>query len=218
MTSPSDEIWNELSIGEPFLGYVWMQLIEQCKDHDAYVRYLILLYNIICASVPLTEEAHHQCEQDPMLSFNGALTNYYSEHICEEMDHDRWLLEDLKTLGVNSHSVNKWNPQVAKLVGSQYYWVRHVHPVILLGYVLVLEGHPPTLEQCERLQAAHGIPKAGLRTLRHHAVVDVKNHIVHLRHLIDTLPLSPEQFRQISMNATDTLFVLINMMNGLLTK
>ena len=32
----------------------------------------------------------------------------------------------------------------AALVGAQYYWIRHVHPVALLGYVMLLEGYPPS--------------------------------------------------------------------------
>ena len=34
-------------------------------------------------------------------------------------------------------------PAVAALVGAQYYWVLHHHPVALLGYIGLLEGYPP---------------------------------------------------------------------------
>ena len=32
---------------------------------------------------------------------------------------------------------------VATLVGAQYYWLRHVHPVSLLGHMAVMEGYSP---------------------------------------------------------------------------
>ena len=35
-------------------------------------------------------------------------------------------------------------PSVAGLVGSQYYWILHHHPVAFLGYVALMEGYPPT--------------------------------------------------------------------------
>ena len=34
--------------------------------------------------------------------------------------------------------------QVATLVGAQYYWLRHYHPISLLGHMMVMEGCPST--------------------------------------------------------------------------
>ena len=48
------------------------------------------------------------------------------------------------------------SPTVAALVGAQYYWIEHVHPVGLLGYVLLLEGWPPTPETVEELRRRTG--------------------------------------------------------------
>ena len=36
------------------------------------------------------------------------------------------------------------SPKVAAMVGAQYYWLRHYHPVSLLGHITAIEGyHPP---------------------------------------------------------------------------
>lgn len=75
------------------------------------------------------------------------LATYLERHVDEERQHDDWLLEDLAELGVAREDV--WgripSPNIAALVGSQYYWMRHYHPVALLGYIAVLEGRPPSV-------------------------------------------------------------------------
>ena len=55
------------------------------------------------------------------------------------------------------------SPTVAALVGSQYYWIFHYHPVALLGFVaLFVEGHPPTPQLIEVLNERTGFPPRGV--------------------------------------------------------
>ncbi len=214
-TPRSEQIWHELALARPFLGRVWSQLLDGFSDHELFARYLGTLYTIVCASVPLMEEASRVCREHPEFGFDGALADYFAEHIIEERDHDRWLMEDLRSIGASSNPDIYWSGYVARLVGSQYYWVHHVHPVLLLGYILVLEGHPPTSEDCTKLHEIKGIPSIGLRTLQHHAVVDTDEHILNLRALLDELPLTREQNRRLRENALHTLFGLVHVLHSL---
>jgi len=83
-------------------------------------------------------------------------------------------------------------PAVAALVGAQYYWVLHHHPVALLGYIGLLEGFPPSPGMIEDLRARTGYPADAFRTLVAHAELDPR-HGDELFELVDTLPLTPEQ-------------------------
>ena len=61
------------------------------------------------------------------------------------------------------------SPTVAALVGSQYYWIFHFHPVALLGYIAVLEGYPPSMAMIDQLEAGTGYPREAFRTMIAHA-------------------------------------------------
>ena len=55
------------------------------------------------------------------------------------------------------------SPTIAALVGSQYYWVRHVHPVGLLGYIAMFEGYPPSRLDIDRVQEITGYGSGAFR-------------------------------------------------------
>jgi hypothetical protein len=92
---------------------------------------------------------------------------------------------------------------VAKLVGMQYYWIRHHEKLALLGYIAALESYPPSTSMLDRLNAVHSLPEAALRTLRVHAAVD-PSHIDRLAETVDALILSDAQMKLITRNAIDT--------------
>ena len=43
------------------------------------------------------------------------------------------------------------------VVGAQYYWILHYHPVALLGWIGLLEGYPPAPEMLDELMARTGL-------------------------------------------------------------
>ena len=100
---------------------------------------------------------------------------YLERHIEEERGHDEWLLEDLEALGVSRAEVRTRAPadSTARAVGAQYYWIRHDHPVALLGYVAVVEGRPPSVAFLDEIVARTGLPSSAFRTLYRHAESDV---------------------------------------------
>ena len=179
--------------------------------HDVpYVDYLILLHTVVRASVPLMREAVERLEAivhgDPLAD---GLRAYLEQHIEEEAGHDEWLLEDLETIGVHRRQVLSTfpSPHVAAAVGAQYYWIRHYHPVTLLGYIAVLEGDPPAPTTIRAWSDRTGFPPAAFRTLERHAAVD-PIHNEDLDALIDALPLSERDVTCICTSALATLMSL----------
>jgi hypothetical protein len=172
--------------------------------------YLFVIHSIIRASVPLMEAAR---ERAGMLAKNDSvarsLTKYFGQHVNEERHHDDWLLEDLGELGISPEAV--WSrmpsPTVASMVGSQYYWIYHHHPVALLGYIAVLEGNPPVESQVAEVIERTGLPERAFRTFIKHARLD-PHHRDDLNLALDAMPLSREQETLIAMSALETQHLL----------
>lgn len=168
-----------------------------------FPSFLILLNQIMRASVPLMEAALAQSQRlagsDPVA---GSLVEYYEKHIDEERDHDVWTLNDLESIGLRSADILRLTPlpAVAQFVGSQYYWVQHHHPVALLGYIAVLEGSPPSVEHIERLKRVTGYPDDLLRTYAFHGRVD-PHHTDDLNRALDAMPLTDWHRGLIGMSA-----------------
>jgi hypothetical protein len=170
---------------------------------DRYLSYLRTMHTVLRASVPLMELAASRCtdlaDRDPAA---GPLRAYLVEHIAEERHHDAWIAEDLRATGADPGTLSSAQPTpvVAALAGAQYYWINHHHPVCLLGYIAVLEGHAPPPGLAARLQSMTGYPAEAFRTLSHHADVDGA-HTAQLYRLLDSLPLSASQDSAVGVSA-----------------
>ncbi len=153
--------------------------------------------------MPLTEAALTRSRE---LSDTDALAvhlaAYLEEHVDEEHGHDETLLDDLERVGVDRASAvaRMPSPAVAALVGSQYYWISHYHPVAFLGFVALMEGYPPTPELIEVLIARTGFPLDAFRTYVEHADLD-PGHRDHLDRTIDSLPLTAENESALGVSA-----------------
>jgi hypothetical protein len=152
--------------------------------------------------VPLTEAA---LEQAQALPDQGALAQYLAEHVDEELGHDETLLGDLEVLGVDRPSVLERipSPDVAALVGQQYYWIFHFHPMAFLGFVAVMEGYPPAPELIEVLIERTGFPREAFRTYMEHAELD-PGHRDHLDRTLDALPLDARNEAALGVSAIAT--------------
>jgi hypothetical protein len=168
-------------------------LVEHPRLTELWPEYLIAQHQIIRATVPLTkvaaERAKDRIDAEPVAS---ELAAYLDEHVGEELGHDDDLLADLEALGVDREAVLARipSPAVASLVGSQYYWIFHHHPIAFLGFVALMEGSPPTPELIRELMARTGHPAEGFRTFAEHGDLD-PGHRDHLDRTIDSLPLTP---------------------------
>lgn len=174
---------------------------------DLYPEYLFSSHCIARASIPLMQTARERAlaigKGDPV---GVALATYLEGHMVEEMGHDEWFLEDLEMLGWDRHSVLARPPSatVASLVGAQYYWILHYHPVALLGFLTALESHPPSRSLIDELIARTGHPPKAFRTLIEHADLD-PHHEKELYGLLDDLSLTPEQSAVLGLSGIHTL-------------
>lgn len=182
---------------------------ERIKQHTAlaelYPEYLILLHMIIRASMSLLSSAAERARNiDDQLS--DALSTYFAAHMLEEEGHDEWVLDDLKVLGIDAAAVLARMPPwpVAAMVGSQYYWINHHHPVALLGYIAVLEGYPAKPEDIDAMIERTGLPAAAFRTWEKHAALD-PGHTRELDELLNSLLLGPHELSCVSISGLTTV-------------
>ncbi|HSS79821.1 MAG TPA: iron-containing redox enzyme family protein [Gaiellaceae bacterium] len=181
-------------------------LVEHPRLGELWPEYLILQHQIIRATVPLTEAALVRSQElegvDPLAE---PLARYLQEHVDEELGHDETLIGDLELLGIDRATVfaRMPSPAVAGLVGSQYYWILHYHPVAFLGFVALMEGYPPTPDLIDELVERSGHPRAAFRTYTEHAELD-PGHRDHLDRTIDALPLDASHEAAIGISAIAT--------------
>jgi heme oxygenase-like protein len=201
--SPGRDLRRKLRLVVPPFAEVGDRLIAHPRVADLYPEYLFTSHCVIRASVPLMETARDRARaaaaDDPVCA---RLAPYLDEHIAEEADHDAWLLDDLEVVGRPRAEVlaRPPMPAVAALVGAQYYWVLHHHPVALLGYIGLLEGFPPSPAMIAQLRRRTGFPGDAFRTMVAHAELDPR-HGDELFVLVDTLPLTPEQSAVMGLSA-----------------
>lgn len=187
----------------PVLHGTGWRFLTHPRVADLYPEYLFTMYCIVRASVPLMEAAARCAravsDRDPVAH---GVASYLEHHLPEERDHDEWLLEDAETLGIDRAAFLTRPPSatVAALVGAQYYWALHHHPVALLGYLILLEGYPPRPDDVEALRARTGHDPAAFRTLLVHAELD-PHHGDELDRTLDALPITSAQRSLLGMSA-----------------
>jgi pyrroloquinoline quinone (PQQ) biosynthesis protein C len=172
---------------------------------SSIINHLVLLHQITRASVPLMETAHAEClrrEDEPVCA---GLASYLLKHIEEERHHDDWTLDDLEAAGIDRRRVLEVMPaaNVAALVGAQYYWVKHHHPVAILGYMIMLEVNAPEQDTILEMKRRTGLPDALFRSHMLHAELD-PHHQAELFQLVDDLGLSEHQVRLVAESALHT--------------
>src|SRR5262245_57722063 len=175
-----------------------------------YPEFLFRNHAVIRTSVPLMRTALLTCRSqfssDPL---TPGLVSYLEQHIPEEMHHDDWILEDLETLGfVRAEILARIPPVSASLLaGAQYYWILHVHPVALLGYIAVLEGTPPDADYFARVFRRASIPEAAASNIFRHARLDPR-HRDDLDAALDALPLTDYHHSLLGISAFQTIGAL----------
>jgi hypothetical protein len=186
------------------------QLWSHPRLREIYPEFLFRNHSVIRCSVPLMKAAAERCEtmldREPIAE--GMLT-YFRKHIPEETGHDDWVLDDLETLGYKREEVLKRipPPSAAALAGAQYYWIRHVHPVAMLGFIAVLEGTPPDVEFFEQTADRIGVPRRAFSNLLLHGKLDPQ-HRDDLNHALDALPLTEDHHNLMAISAFQTVALL----------
>jgi hypothetical protein len=215
----SRRLRGKLELVLPALLATGRRLISHPGLHGIYPEFLVMTHGIIRASVRLMETALTTARALPNDQVAVLLADYLEHHIPEERGHDDWLLTDLESIGVPREQVLSRvpSPTIAALVGSQYYWVQHVHPVGLLGYIAMFECYPPARQDIDRVQAATGYGPEAFRTLLLHADLDIHHGDV-LDDLLDSLPLTEQQRTLMGLSAISSVQLMTQARQELLDR
>jgi hypothetical protein len=219
VTTESRRLRNKLELVLPGMLATGRRLIGHPELRGIYPEFLVMTYGIVRATVPLMETALTTARTLPDDQVAALLADYLEHHIPEERGHDDWLLADLESIGVPRDQVLRRipSPAIAALVGSQYYWVQHVHPVVLLGYMAMFEGYPPARQDIDQMQAATGYGPEAFRTHLFHADLD-PHHGDDVDDLLDSLPLTEQQRTLIGLNAIASVQLITQAQQELLDR
>ncbi len=207
METPSQRLRSKLDLAYPALSAHAERIWSSPSVRELYQAYLIVMHMVVRSAVPLLQGALDQARRRSSSDNVAAgLVSYFDRHICEESGHDTWLLEDLKATGIDATEPLRRIPssRVATLVGAQYYWLRHHHPVSLLGHIAVVEGYHPPAGFANRLRNLTGYSKEAFRAIERHETLDIL-HKRDLYELIDSLPLQREHEKLLGMSALHTV-------------
>jgi hypothetical protein len=212
VTSNSQMLRVAIALGSPALTAASARLWRPAGLRGRYPEYLRVMHSVIRATAPLLSAARDRSAE----LGERRLARYFDEHLDEETGHDEWLRQDLAALGEDPDEPLRRPPgaNVAALVGAQYYWLHHYHPVCLLGYIAVLEGNPPTTELIDHLERATGYPPECFETMRSHAVLDI-GHRRDLDMLLDGLTLSQDHRLALGRSALHTIERAVDVFSGL---
>ncbi len=196
---------------------------RQIWDHPdvrlLYPVYLRTMHMVVRSAVPLMRAALDAAAvRGPADALCAELAGYYRAHMREEAGHDEWLLQDLLSTGTDAAEDTRRMPSaaVAELVGAQYYWLHHHHPVSLLGHIAAMEIYHPPAGFARHLAQVTGYPSTAFRAIRRHEKLDVV-HRGELLALLDRLPLEPGHEATIGMSALHTLRAGIEVLDEILS-
>ncbi|HWW23998.1 MAG TPA: iron-containing redox enzyme family protein [Edaphobacter sp.] len=180
-------------------------------------HFLIQLHRVMQNGISLMRTAKDCALLLPNDAVAARTAAYLEMHINEEKDHDQWLLSDIESLGIDSSEVLHATPlpAVVSLLGAQYFWMFHMHPVTIFGYLIVLEGYPPLVHQLEQIKRTTGLPASAFRCLISHAEDDPE-HIDTLNRTLDNMPLTPNQSKYLALSAFHTIDSVASVLEELL--
>jgi hypothetical protein len=209
-TTASRRLRRKIDLVTPPFALACQEVFGHPRIAKVLPRYLVRSHWIIRTTVPLMElaigRAQAMAGADPVAD---GVAEYLRRHLEEERHHDDWLVEDLELMGLERDAIHAGipTPTVASLAGAQYYWVLHVHPVALLGYLAFMEGFPPSRSLVEGLIQGTGFPRQAFRTMILHGELD-PGHRDELDQTLDALPLSRDHEVLLGLSAISTADLL----------
>src|SRR3569832_2493736 len=151
-----------------------------------YQKFLMDLYHIVWHFCPIMAAAASRCTDD----FFPVRQHLY-HNIDEEKGHESMVVADLKTFGIDEHTLTCSLPSVfvQAMVAYNYYAAERIHPCAVLGMLYVLEIISSVYGGQVAQSIADGLkmplPK-GFTFLESHASKDM-DHMANLRALLDTI-------------------------------
>lgn len=202
---PYDRLYQETSTArENFLAIpLVQQALSSGSSRELYIAFL-------------TQAYHHVKHTFPLLSIAAGLTNdeQYQDalfdYMQEERGHEKWILNDIKTLGADAEAVAAGKPGIPcqVMVGYAYYSIEHVSPYALLGMVHVLEGLSVLLahQVASAVQRSIGQDAAsGFSYLSTHGALDME-HVEMFEKLVNSI--SDPATHDIIIEATNIMYRL----------
>ena len=184
---------------------------------ENFPEFLFAMHGVTASSAPAMRLAAERAAALPVAdSHRTWLSDYLLEHAEEEQGHETWLEADLASFGFGGDQVRGRlpYPSVAALVGAQYYWMLHVHPIAYLGYIAVLEA-PTLIDFLEEVSARTGIPLSSMSGHVLHATLD-PTHVAEFDAMLDQLELTPELQDLITVSAITTIARLEDVFSDIL--
>ena len=214
-----ERLRQKIGLALPAFGATAWRIWDSPNVGEFYPEYLCTMHCIVRSSVPLMQAAitrSNELGDDPVAPGVAA---YFSHHVGEEAGHDEWILQDLEATGGDREEPLRRipSPRVASVVGSQYYWIRHHHPIALLGHVAVMEGYPPSVELARLLEERTGYGADAFRSLARHAMLDI-HHRDEFLEALDRLPLAPDHETLLGVSALHTIEGLIGVFEEILER
>ena len=183
------------------MGFYDHLMNETENDREAFLAIPIVQHAIRHGSSRslyidfLTEAYHHVRHTFPLLALAASRTSderYQDaliEYMKEERGHEKWILDDIQTVGGNPDAVRTGTPgePCQIMVGYAYYAIEHISPYAFLGSVHVLEGMSMLLADklADALKTSLGLESdAGFTYLRTHGSLDIE-HVAFFRSLVD---------------------------------
>jgi hypothetical protein len=215
--SHSEVLWNKIHLAEGRLVSASNQFWKHPDLADLLPSFLVQLHRVMNSGIALMRTARERALSLPDDLVASLAATYLQAHIEEEQDHDEWLLQDIETLRIPRDDVLNATPSAAvvSLLGAQYFWMLHIHPVTIFGYLIVLEGYPPLMEQLEEIRLRTGLPATAFRCLKSHADDD-PDHIAALNRTLDEMPLTPTQTKFLALSAFHTIDAVASVFEELL--
>jgi hypothetical protein len=197
-----------LAQGRQLLGFVVTSLgidgFGQQGDHGRQPSHLADPLKLFVAGSELSLSRHRVAEREIGHAGHlgkGARQPHVQTHLLQQAP---CLFKQTLRLGC---IVEAGLEDSAALVGAQYYWIQHEHPIALMGYMAVLEGNPPTRASIDELISRTGYKEQAFRTLIAHAENDPE-HMNDLEQTLDRLPCSPAQTALVGLSAMHTVVAL----------
>ena len=174
---------------------------ETAKDREAFLAIPIVQHAIRHGASRnlyidfLTEAYHHVKHTFPLLALAASRTtderyqNALVEYMEEERGHEKWILDDVRSVGGNPDTVRTGAPGLPCqiMVGYAYYAIEHISPYAFLGSVHVLEGMSVLLADklADAMKNSLGQESdSGFSYLRTHGSLDT-DHVAFFRTLVD---------------------------------
>jgi hypothetical protein len=216
-TTHSEVLWSKIRLAESRLVSASNRFWTHPELAALLPHFLVQLHRVMQSGISLMRTARDLALALPSDVVATQAAAYLETHIDEEKDHDQWLLDDITTLGISAEDVFRTTPlpSVVSLLGAQYFWMFHIHPVTVFGYLIVLEGYPPLVEQLEEIQSRTGLPTTAFRCLKSHAEDD-PDHIAALNRTLDAMPLTEEQTKFLALSAFHTIDAVASILEELI--